>query len=294
MAYTINRTDGTVLAVIDDGTVDETTDLRLIGKNYAGYGEWHNENFLHLLENFSSSVAPDKPVSGQLWFNPSNKFLSVFDGKAWKQVNGTIVSATPPVAASVGDFWFNNTTSQLFVWGGSKFVLVSPPVNTNQSEDAVGGTIALRTSSTLTDRNLSIPPGALKATYFLGTASATEYADLAEKYLCDKEYSAGTVMMVGGEKEVTASTLDSRAIGVISEYPAVLMNSTLEGGQYVALKGRVPVKVVGPVKKGDRLIAANNGAAMVAYMPSQYSNTFAVALVSDPGIGVKLVEAVIL
>jgi hypothetical protein len=125
-----------------------------------------------------------------------------------------------------------------------------------------------------------------------GTATSAQYADLAEKYLADQEYDVGTVVVVGGDKEVTASTWGKRAIGVVSANPAFMMNRDLEGGTYIALKGRVPVKITGSVKKGDNLIAANDGCASVAVHHS--SEVFAVALESSNDTGIKLVEAVIL
>jgi hypothetical protein len=123
-----------------------------------------------------------------------------------------------------------------------------------------------------------------------GTATSATYADLAEKYLPDADYPVGTVMTVGGEKEVTACRVYSRAIGVISENPAYMMNSELEGGVYVALKGRVPVRVVGPVEKGDELVPTEDGNAYA----SGNGKVFAIALEGKSGAEVKLVEAVIL
>lgn len=132
------------------------------------------------------------------------------------------------------------------------------------------------------------------ATTFNGTATSAQYADLAEKYLPDAEYSIGTVMRVGGEAEVTQSISGSKAIGVISHNPAFMMNKDLEGGVYVALKGRVPVKVVGPCSKGDELIPTSDGYAMSAGATYTGNKTFAVALEDKSGAEVKLVEAVIL
>jgi hypothetical protein len=123
-----------------------------------------------------------------------------------------------------------------------------------------------------------------------GTATSATYADLAEKYLPDADYPVGTVMTIGGEKEVTACRAFSRAIGVISENPAYMMNSELEGGVYVALKGRVPVRVVGPCSKGDELVPSEDGNAYA----TDGGKVFAVALEDKSGAEVKLVEAVIL
>lgn len=125
-----------------------------------------------------------------------------------------------------------------------------------------------------------------------GTATSARYADLAEKYLADKEYEVGTVMMVGGEKEITACTWGKRAIGAVSANPAYLMNEGLEGGTVVALKGRIPVKVVGSIKKGDELIASDNGCAVMAVPHA--NRVFAIALESNDDTGVKLVECLIL
>jgi hypothetical protein len=124
-----------------------------------------------------------------------------------------------------------------------------------------------------------------------GTATSARYADLAEKYLADKEYEVGTVVVVGGEKEVTACSHGCRALGVVSANPAYMMNSELAGGTYIALKGRVPVKVYGTVNKGDRLVAADNGCAIRAHLSTE---VFAIALETSNDAGVKTIEAVVL
>jgi hypothetical protein len=132
----------------------------------------------------------------------------------------------------------------------------------------------------------------ITARIFRGQATSAQYADLAEKYLPDAEYETGTVVCIGGEKEITASSWSKRAIGVISANPAYMMNSELEGGVYVALKGRVPVRVIGRIKKGDELIAANNGCAMMAVPHA--NGVFAVALESSDDEGIKTIEALVL
>jgi len=123
-------------------------------------------------------------------------------------------------------------------------------------------------------------------------ATSAQYADLAEKYLADAEYEIGTVLAVGGDAEVTACKIGDRAIGAVSENPAYKMNDGLENGTYVALKGRVPVQVIGTVRKGQRLVAHNNGCAVAGV--AHADDVFAVALESSDDIGVKLIEAVIL
>jgi len=510
MPYTINRYNGTVVTSVADGTIDTTTDLKLIGKNYAGYGEIQNENFLFLLENFSNPNPPPKPLSGQVWYDSTNSKLKFYDGSKFRTTGGAEVGTTQPTGLTVGDFWFDTANKQLYAWNGTDFTLVGPqgvagsgttqmisrsvkeagsstthaiiearvgtglgtyqtvyvispdatftldtgtnaiegfnkihqgltlaytnndatPGQTTDSHrfwgtatnsdrlggydassyiragsatfstlvnfDDVGftvgatprlrvfnsgnqiptiqntlndtivfqttvasntktpmqlvgndvlpgadassptpssigsnsmkfatvyantfngtatqadslsvageyktassassvGTIVARTSVDEVISGTTITAGAVKGTFFVGTATAANYADLAEKYLADAEYEVGTVMMIGGEKEVTASKWGKRAIGAVSENPAYLMNFELEGGTAIALKGRVPVKVVGSVKKGDELIASDNGCAVTAVPHS--SGVFAVALESSDDTGVKLVECLIL
>jgi hypothetical protein len=134
--------------------------------------------------------------------------------------------------------------------------------------------------------------GNITANIFNGTATAARYADLAEKYLADQEYEVGTVVMIGGEKEVTAADVNTRAVGVVSANPAYMMNSELQGGTYIALKGRVPCKVYGSVRKGDRLVAGPRGAAIAAH--GNYANVFAVALESTGSDNISVIEALVL
>jgi hypothetical protein len=589
MAYQVDRFNGTFLVSVDDGTIDTTTDLRFVGKNYAGYGELQNENFLHLLENFANTSPPPKAISGQIWYDSGNKKLKFFDGTRFKPANGSEISSSPPAGMQAGEFWFDSSTKQLYVWDGTEYVLIGPDtpldlgasaaisavvkdtlsnnhiilklisagetvgivskdeftlnsslnpiagfsvikkghtlINTDTTTgvttddhyfwgtasntlrlggieaseylrrgslrftedvafgdsgftvgdqndlsvrivdgddvvienqlgtpitfkirinntdtrdvvimnpssvipgtndfydlglvgsvwksvrattfygDLVGNivgdltgtyrgnifanddtlaydaeskvffgtigspaetvlvygnvigdvtgnasnaltlnslsadengnptTIALRDSNAnltanrfigITDRadrikidNLAVDSdpnyksakttsaansiaardssGNLNAVLFQGTATAARYADLAEKYLTDKEYTAGTVVMVGGTTEVTAAVYGKRAIGVVSANPGFMMNKDLEDGTYIALKGRVPVLVKGVVRKGDELIAADTGVSTVA--KDFEIKIFAVALESSDNADIKLIEALIL
>jgi hypothetical protein len=115
---------------------------------------------------------------------------------------------------------------------------------------------------------------------------------LAEKYLADAEYPVGTVMMVGGDAEVTAANWGSRAIGVVSANPAYIMNDDLEGGTAIALKGRVPVRIIGAIRKGDRIIASAGGLASAGVAHS--NDVIGISLESNSDISEKLVECVIL
>ena len=587
MAYQVDRFNGTFLTSVDDGTIDTTTDLRLVGKNYAGYGEVQNENFVHLLENFANTTPPPKALSGQVWYDSGNKRLKYYDGIKFKTAGGAEIGSTAPSGMQIGEFWYDTSADQLRVWNGERYVIIGPEVpddltaaavfpqivkdtldqnhpivrissgtdtlaivskdaftlnsvinpitgfsvikkginlvNTNNAtgvtstdhyfwgsasnalrlggfpasdfirfgevsfnesvtfkdagytlgdqndfrirvengdevvlENRLGNPITMRIRITDTDlRNIAIftpngiipglentyslggsanrwaevyattfignltgdvtgnivgehkgnlkasdnstvfnadtktffgtfgglgpnaasfygslvgdvtgtatnaltlnslsgeqsaiptsiavrdvsgnltanrflglantadrikidnsavdtdpnyrtaktsvainsiaardGSGSLSANLFNGTATAARYADLAEKYLADAEYEVGTVVAVGGEKEVTACQQGDIAIGVVSANPAFMMNSDLEGGTYIALKGRVPVKVTGTVKKGQRLIASENGTAIVGQ-----GDVFAIALESSEETFVKLIEAIVL
>lgn len=126
MAYQIDRYSNTLLTNVEDGTVDQTTDLKFIGKNYAGYGEIQNENFLFLLENFSGATAPARPLSGQIWYDTSVSKLKFYDGTKWRTNGGSEASATQPTGLSIGDFWWDTTNDQLYVYNGTIFILVGP------------------------------------------------------------------------------------------------------------------------------------------------------------------------
>jgi hypothetical protein len=109
MSYIINKTDGSVLTEIVDGTVDQTaTDLTLIGKNSSSYGEFYNENLVHLLENFANTSQPNNPIPGQLWFDTGEGRLKIYDGDGFKVSGGTIVAPLIPSSISQGDLWIDS------------------------------------------------------------------------------------------------------------------------------------------------------------------------------------------
>ena len=580
MAYQVDKFNGTFLTSVADGTIDTTTDLRFVGKNYAGYGEVQNENFLHILENFANTTAPPKAIEGQVWYDSGNKKLKFYDGTKFKSASGAEISATAPGGLGIGDFWWDTSAKQMYAYDGGSFILIGPEASPDLGTSGVaaqvvkdsgnanhsilkvlagGKTVAIasQTAFTLnssvnpiddftaikkgltlanTDTNgisasdyvywgtssnalrlgglqasdyitkgtveftstvlyddpgfkvgdqrdlhifvnsadeprinsllgnpidlvvtdggvdyktvqvtlsslrpgtsatfdlgestykwkdiyaqtitanltgnvtgdvtgtvkgnviandtqvminastkeigytgaqlvgtlvgnvsgnvtgtasnannlnniapsIGIPSplvpsipvrdvngditanqfigiadnadklavdgtyrvadtdpvastvaardssGNLEAVLFEGTATSARYADLAEKYLTDKNYEDGTVVSVGGPQEVTAAKEGDRALGVISPSPAYMMNAHLAGGQFVALKGRLQVNVIGAVNKGDRLVATDNGCAKSS---ASSADVFGIALESSTEVGIKKVEAVVL
>jgi hypothetical protein len=126
MAYTINLTDGSIFATIADGTINTSSSMTLVGKNYAGYGEFLDENFIHLLENSSNTTAPGAPLTGQLWWNSGSDLLQVYNGSQWKTISSATASATTPTSNVQGDLWYDTVNAQLKVYSGTAFILVGP------------------------------------------------------------------------------------------------------------------------------------------------------------------------
>lgn len=418
MPYILNKTSGVIVTVVPDASLDQTTDLTFVGRNYAGYGEVQNENFLKLLENFSNTTPPTKPIEGQIWYDQSANRINVYNGNSWKPLANVESTDTNPIGTKEfysGDLWWNSTAEQLYVYNGDSFVLIGPPTGadtraqwrgsyeysvdegtsapkynikavlgggdeiiavvsdqtyviqadpgsqsfpmapltqkiykgiTLAGADPTTGVSAVSSSSgiilwgtaahalnadtsnisaatagILIENNtatavvhyvtfasdegtgalnidkdgLSYVPSTntLQATIFAGTATSAYYADLAEKYLPDAIYEPGTVVSVGGEKEIRESRFGDRALGVVSTNPAFMMNKDLEGGIYVALKGRAPCKVIGAIKKGDRLVATDNGHAVKATF-HQYSDVFSISLEDNSDVSSKIIEVAVI
>jgi hypothetical protein len=115
MAYIINRFSGQQLVVLEDGTLNTTTSIGLVGRNYTGYGEIQNENFLFLLENFANQNPPARPLSGQTWFNTVTDTLNIYNGVGWNAVGSAVVDNIEPNAAP-GALWLDSATNQLYTY----------------------------------------------------------------------------------------------------------------------------------------------------------------------------------
>jgi len=147
MAYTINLTDGTIFATIADGTINTSSSMTLVGKNYAGYGEFLDENFIHLLENGANTSAPGAPLTGQLWWDKSTSTMKVYNGTTFKVISASTASATAPTSNVAGDLWFDTVNGQLKVYNGSTFILVGPASTSGQgTSGAIVTTVTDNTS----------------------------------------------------------------------------------------------------------------------------------------------------
>jgi|TARA_R110000772_G_scaffold113335_1_gene217612 hypothetical protein len=127
MSYTVNKTNGSVLTIVGDGTVDATsTDITLVGRKYSGYGEVLNENNIKLLENFANRTAPNSPLEGQVWYDTLEGRLKVYTGSVFKPTGGPLVQDTEPSGLVIGDLWINNESNQLYFYDGVDLSLAGP------------------------------------------------------------------------------------------------------------------------------------------------------------------------
>jgi hypothetical protein len=134
MAYQINKTDGTIVATVADGQIDNrSTDITLIGKNYSGFGEIFNENLVKILENFAETTQPDHPLKGQIWFDSSESKLKVYNGVSFVPVSSATISSTQPSTLAIGDLWYDDVGEQLFFFDGTAAILLAPAYSSSQS-----------------------------------------------------------------------------------------------------------------------------------------------------------------
>ena len=133
MAYTINKTDGSVIATITDGTVDNTTSVQLFGKSFSGFGEGLNENLVKLLENSAGTSAPSAPLTGELWMDTAVGQLKVYNGSAFEPTGGAKSQSLAPTSPGAGDLWHDSDDDQLYVYTGSAFQLVGPVYTAGQT-----------------------------------------------------------------------------------------------------------------------------------------------------------------
>jgi hypothetical protein len=234
MAYIVNRFNGTQLTVVEDGTIDQTTDIKFVGRNYSGYGEVQNENYLHLLENFSGTTAPVKALDGQVWYDASTTKLKFYTGSAWKTAGGTEVSASEPVGLDEGDLWWSSTSNQLYgKTAGGEFILVGP-------QSAGSGTTQM-----LSVNVLSAPDNIEKTIIVALINDVAIYVISNEEFTLATTQPSGTPVLTGfntikrgitfvntGSTGVTVNAEDNDVSGLANEpiYWGTVSNSLKLGG----------------------------------------------------------------
>lgn len=213
---------------------------------------------MHYYDNADRAafLGRDNTTGALEWWAKGTDGGNVFNGTNY----GTIKS---------GEVWLANTTISTSTTTGALRVDGGAGIGGNLYIGGGAGTAIVHTGHILPSANLSYNLGSPTAWYstFYGVSTQAKYADLAENYQADAIYEPGTVLMFGGENEVTLADADTTAVaGIVSTNPAHLMNGALQGARVVALalQGRVPCKVIGPVSKGDLLVSAGFGFAKTA------------------------------
>ena len=297
MPYTVNYSEtGKTAITVNDGTVDTSTSLKLIGKNYNRFGEYLNENLLHLLENFAGTTPPDNPTEGQLWYDTINSYLKIYESGEWYTIGSPAGDTRMEVRTRLDTNGVSHYTIENIVDNTIVTILVDDtvawtPATTEFLED---GVTELSTQFPVIQAGVNM--NTTTNFKFRGLATSAEYADLAERYHADEVYQPGTIVKIGGANEITQTmeNADADVFGVISTAPGVELNAgagTDETHPFVALAGRVPCKVVGAVRKGDRLVTSNTPghvktAVMMDILDYRYIVGRALADKTDSGEGV--------
>jgi len=281
---------GTLTGLTSSGTISAPT-IGNTGANLIGIINTNAQPYVTSVGTLSSlTVSGTTNLQGTTngaTINATNLYATTI-GNVAAAINGNLITGSAVYAGTLG-----NTGANL---RGTIVTNAQPYIT------SVGTLTGLSVSGAIVPTsNASINLGGTGSQYFnniyavnfLGTSTTAQYADLAEKYLTDTEYPVGTVVMVGGDAEVTQHDGRAvRAIGTVSQNPAYMMNDGLEGGTYIALKGRVPVRVIGPVQKGQSLRGAPWGVAIAEEQSSSYTFAIALETVADPIQ--TIIEAVIL
>ena len=354
MAYEVNRANGDVLVNLIDGEIDNTsTSLNLLGKNYLGYGELIAENFVHLLENFASSIEPISPVNGQTWFDTGELRLKLnTDNSNWKTIAFLAAQNSTPAASTAiqGDLWYDTANNAVKIYTGDvtlpgtngdgwmnigafrgnrdtatgmtflDLLDVNGSLHTVVAIYATGVCVMIISSdadfriatshlipgflnigkginlNTTGNDTTAFNPNAFK---LRGISMEAEFADVAEIYVGDATYEPGTLVSLGGDAEVTQTSSfgDTNIFGIVSTRPAYLMNARQKhdkNAMPIAVAGRIPVKVKGTIRRGDRLVASDiPGVAQAA--PADVASWAIVgrSLGNFSGEGIGKVEATI-
>lgn len=227
MAYTINLTDGTLFATIADGTINTSSSMILIGKNYAGYGKFLDENFIHLLENSADTTAPSAPLTGQLWWDSGNGLLKVYDGSTFKTISAATASASAPSSNVTGDLWYDTVNQQLKVWTGAAFIVVGPAYTSTTGlagavpETIVGTTANVDVTSiyvanqriAVFNRQAGFTPAATAGFPFIATGLTLSNAYSDNSFYGNVENTGNVTVKAGGTTTLTVTSTGANILG---------------------------------------------------------------------------------
>jgi hypothetical protein len=119
MSYTLNHTNGALLTTVLDGSIDNTTSLTFVGKNYSGYGQIVNQDLVKLLENFAGATQPTKSIAGQVWYDTGNKKIKFYTGSRYKQIGSIESGNNYPIDMTDGDLFWNVSEQRLYIFDAS-------------------------------------------------------------------------------------------------------------------------------------------------------------------------------
>jgi len=247
MAYTINKFNGTELVVLEDGTIDTSTSLGLVGRNYVGYGETQNENFVFLLENFANTAPPARPLKGQTWFNSTTSLLHVYDGAKWAIVGAAVLSLTPPEGPSVGQLWLRTTDNTLHVWTSAGWAFIGP--------EAVAGFGTTRARSTsLLDTTGTARPVILLTVNGVVTAICSSVAfTIAVSNAVEGFLDLESGITLSSLRKVKGSLIGNATSATFLENPRTINGVSFNGGSNITVKSSTTNKLV----KGDYIIGSD-------------------------------------
>jgi hypothetical protein len=263
MAYDVTKTNGDRLTIVADRTVDTTSPIKLIGKNYSGYGEIMAENLVALLENFSNAAAPTNPVEGQLWWNSADQILNVRASSSWIGIGGKTGVEVARIKDTAGNF--HNAIKFNAVNNAVSPVQICVAIISSDNQYVPHNDTGLASAFPTIGRGINLNRSGTNPydDYKLrGRAIEAEFADMAEIYRSDVELVPGNLVILGGDREITKTScaFDDQVFGVISTAPGFLLNAKEKMSELaypVALKGRVPCLVKGSIRQGQRIVASD-------------------------------------
>ena len=257
MSTNIYQFNGNLLVSVSDGTLNTSAaPIQIPGKGYTNYGAPVMQDILWTMQNFAGTSAPTPLLQGVMWYDTNSGYLKIYDS-GWHTTFKDNQSLIP-------------SADLTYTVGSASYRYATIYAGTINASNVTGDTTLMHTNTTnlpTVDNTYNLGSASYKyaniyATTFNGVATSAQYADVAERYASDENMEPGDVVKIGGEKEITKTTAaaDIDVFGVISDKPALKMNDKAGSDAthpLVALLGRTPVKIVGPIGKGQRVVSSD-------------------------------------